>query len=262
MADSGNGADGSIIKFASVETAYPANDGTDEIAALLKPFADKWHVSYGDIIQFSAAVAVSNCPGSAPIGFKAGRPAATQVPPDGLVPEPADSVTKILARFADAGFSAKEVVALLASHTIAAQDKVDPTVAGTPFDTTPERFDTQFFLETLLKGTVWPGQPNVVGSSKSPLSTEFRLLSDFAFARDSRTACEWQSFILDQAGMALKFKVAMEKLAVLGQNVGSLTDCSEVIPIPSISLTLPKLPPGKTLADLELSCPGAPTLIL
>ena len=43
------------------------------------------------------------------------------------------------------------------SHTIAAADKVDPTVPGSPFDSTPAVFDTQFFVETLLKGTVFPG---------------------------------------------------------------------------------------------------------
>ena len=36
-----------------------------------------------------------------------------------------DSVDKILDRFADAGFSPDEVVALLASHSIAAADHVD-----------------------------------------------------------------------------------------------------------------------------------------
>lgn len=44
-----------------------------------------------------------------------GRPDAKQASPDLLVPEPFDSVTKILARFKDAGFSPNEVVALLAS---------------------------------------------------------------------------------------------------------------------------------------------------
>lgn len=67
-----------------------------------------------------------------------------------------DTVTKILARFADAGFSPDEVVALLASHTIAAADHVDPTIPGTPFDSTPSTFDSQFFLETQLRGTLFP----------------------------------------------------------------------------------------------------------
>ena len=48
--------------------------------------------------------------------------------PDLLVPEPSDPTDKIFDRFADAGFSILEVVNLLASHSVAAQDKVDPTI--------------------------------------------------------------------------------------------------------------------------------------
>ena len=45
-----------------------------------------------------------------------GRPEATAPAPDLLVPEPFDTITAILDRFADAGFSPAEVVALLASY--------------------------------------------------------------------------------------------------------------------------------------------------
>ena len=63
------------------------------------------------------------------------------------MPEPSDSADKIFSRMGDAGFSPKEVVALLASHTVAAQDHVDPTIPGTPFDSTSSTFDAQFFTE-------------------------------------------------------------------------------------------------------------------
>jgi manganese peroxidase len=49
-----------------------------------------------------------------------GRPAPTAAAPSGTIPLPEDNVDTILARFADAGFSPAEMVALLASHTIAA----------------------------------------------------------------------------------------------------------------------------------------------
>ena len=120
----------------------------------------------------------------------------------------------ILARFADAGnFSPQEVVALLASyvipllcnccsqlkhsvsHSVAAADHVDPTIPGTPFDSTPFTFDTQFFVETQLRGTLFPGTGGNQGEVESPLRGEMRLQSDSELARDSRTACEWQSFV-------------------------------------------------------------------
>ena len=66
---------------------------------------------------------------------------------------------------------------------------------GSPFDSTPSTFDAQFFVETLLTGTLFPGNGSNVGEVMSPLGGEFRLFSDANIARDPRTACEWQSFI-------------------------------------------------------------------
>lgn len=97
---------------------------------------------------------------------------------------------------AEAGFTPAEVVALLASHSIAAQDEIEPDIARSPFDSTPDQFDTQVFLEVLLKGTVLPGGLGPgQGEVLSPMEGEFRLQSDAAFARNPLTACTWQSFI-------------------------------------------------------------------
>ena len=72
---------------------------------------------------------------------------------------------------------------------------VDGTIPRTPFDSTPNRFDTQFFVETQLRGTLFPGSGPNEGEVESPLRGEIRLQSDAELARDSRTACEWQSFV-------------------------------------------------------------------
>ena len=66
-------------------------------------------------IQLAGAVGFSNCAGAPRLEFLFGRPEATTASPDLLVPEPFDTIDKILARFGDAGFSPEEVVALLAS---------------------------------------------------------------------------------------------------------------------------------------------------
>lgn len=79
-------------------------------------------------IQFAGAVGVSNCAGGPRLQFMAGRSNISRVAPDLTVPEPSDSVDKIFARMGDAGFSPNEVVDLLISHTVAAQDHVDPTI--------------------------------------------------------------------------------------------------------------------------------------
>jgi hypothetical protein len=80
-------------------------------------------------IQFAGAVSVRNCAGGPRLQFLAGRPKAVAPSPDGLLPDPADSVEKILARMADAKFSPSELVDLLASHSIGFQEHVDPVSA-------------------------------------------------------------------------------------------------------------------------------------
>jgi len=265
----GGGADGSMLIFPDVEPNFSANNGiSDSVDALLPVLAAHPDVSAGDLIQFAGAVAISNCPGAPKLEFKAGRPNATAPAPDGLIPEPQDSVDKILARFADGGgFTPDEVVALLASHSIARSDHVDPTITtgSVPFDSTPFTFDTQIYLEVLLNGTGFPGSGNNVGEVESPLPVgsgdnvgELRLQSDFAIARDSRTACTWQGFIDQQQKMASAFQSAMAKLAVVGQDTSNFVDCTEVVPEPTPGDgKAATFPATKTQADVQQVCADA-----
>ncbi|KAH8108021.1 manganese peroxidase 1 precursor [Cristinia sonorae] len=255
----GGGADGSIITFETQELTYHANNGLDEIIDRQKPFIAKHNITAGDFIQFAGAVGVSNCPGAPRLDFFLGRPTAAAAAPDLTVPEPFDTVDNILARFADAGgFSPEEVVALLASHTIVASDHVDPTLEGVPFDSTPSTFDTQFFVETQLRGTLFPGTGGNQGEVESPLAGEMRLQSDSELARDSRTACEWQSFVNNQAKLQSAFKAAMRKMTILGHNISQLTDCSELIPTPKALTKIATFPAGLTNADVEQACASTP----
>ena len=151
------------------------------------------------------------------------------MPPIYVVSSRPDSIDDILSRFSEVGFSSDEVVALLASHSIAAAN-IDTALSEAPLDSTPGVFDSQFYVETLLNGTIWPGNDDTQGEVMSPLAGELRLESDYNFARDSRTACTWQSFVNDQDSMRSAFAAAMLKMSVVQQNMDSLTDCSEVIP--------------------------------
>ncbi|KAA1470399.1 manganese peroxidase isozyme precursor [Dentipellis sp. KUC8613] len=255
----GGGADGSIMAFAQIETNFHANVGVDEIVETQRPFALKHNVTFGDFIQFAGAVGVSNCAGGPRLQFLAGRSNISQPSPDLLVPEPSDAAEKIFTRMEDAGFSIIDTVDLLASHSVAAQDKVDASIPGTPFDSTPSSFDSQFFVETLLRGTLFPGNGSNVGEVLSPLHGEFRLQSDFEISRDARAACEWQSFITDHTKMVTKFESVMKRLATVGHNPNSLTDCSEVIPVPkAVTLPLPTLPAGQSLRDVQAACAATP----
>jgi manganese peroxidase len=168
----GGGADGSMLIFPTVEPNFAANTGISDSVGALLPFLQTHNtITAGDLIQFAGAVGISNCPGAPRLQFLAGRPNATAPAIDGLIPSPGDSVDKILARMADGGgFTPDEVIALLASHTIARADSIDPTLTKAPFDTTPFTFDTQIFLEVLLKGVGVPGTANNFGMI--PLSSK------------------------------------------------------------------------------------------
>ncbi|KAF8890795.1 manganese peroxidase 1 [Gymnopilus junonius] len=251
---SGGGADGSILAFNETETAFHANGGIDDITARQFPVFLETGLTAGDFVHLAAAIGTANCPGAPRLEFKFGRPAPKAPAPDKTIPEPTDSVTSILARFADAGFSSDEAVALLASHTIAAADVIDPTIPGTPFDSTAGTFDTQVFLEVLLKGSLFPGNGSQSGEVLSPLHGEMRLQSDFVISQDPRTACTWQSFVNNQQKMVTEFKAAMAKLQVLGQP-RNLIDCSDVVPVPKPFTSAIKFPASFSREDVQIACP-------
>ena len=61
--------------------------------------------------------------------------------------------------------------------------------------------------------------------------------------------------------MVRRFEAAMAKMTVLGNDVSTLTDCSEVIPVPkAVKLPAPTLPAGKSLADIQASVRFPPLL--
>ncbi|KAI0791905.1 versatile peroxidase VPS1 [Abortiporus biennis] len=260
----GGGADGSVMHFAEIEMGYVANHGVDEIVELQRPFAIKHEVSFADFIQFAGAVGLTHCPGSPRLQFFTGRSNQTIFPaPDGTLPLASDSVDKILERVNDVGFTADELVDLMASHSVAVQRHVDPSlpVNQSFLDSTPGTFDSQFYLETMLKGESFAGNGSR-SEATSPFIGEFRLASDAALARDPRTACEWQSFVDNRTSMNQKFKLAMKKLSLIGHSLEHLVDCSEVIPIPvqppSNSTTSlgnsASYPKGKGRSDVEVAC--------
>ncbi|KAJ7074766.1 manganese-repressed peroxidase [Mycena amicta] len=252
-------ADGSIIQHSDVETTYIANKGLIPIINQQRVVAISHKVSFADIIQFAGAIGLSNCPGSPRLEFLAGRHNNSIGPsPNGLIPGPADNVTATIARFADAGLSVSEMVDLLASHSVAAQHSLDASIPGAPLDSTPGTFDSQFFVETLLKGTLFPGTGNGSAESQSPLKGEFRMQSDYAIARDPRTACEWQALASNEALMRHRFRAAMAKMATLGQVRSALTDCSDIIPAAVPLRNGPYLPAGKHISDIQASCKGTP----
>ena len=90
------------------------------------------------------------------------------------------------------------------------------------------------------------------GEVESGVAGEMRLQSDHNFARDSRTACEWQSFVNNQTKLQEDFQFIFTAIATLGQDMDSLIDCSDVIPAPKPQNFGPtRFPPGKSNKDIE-----------
>ncbi|KAI9062854.1 class II peroxidase [Trametes sanguinea] len=257
----GGGADGSIAIFSDIETNFHPNIGLDEIVELQKPFVARHNLSVADFIQFAGAIGASNCAGAPQLAAFVGRVDATQPAPDGLVPEPFHTPDQIFSRLADASqgeFDEILTVWLLVAHTVAAANDVDPTVPGSPFDSTPEIWDTQFFIETLLNGTTFPGTSNNQGEVAAPVQGLLRLQSDFAISRDNRSACEWQSFVNNQEKAQAMFQFVFHDLSILGQDINSLVDCTEVVPVPAPVQGVAHFPAGKTINDVDLACGETP----
>ncbi|KAF7305323.1 Peroxidase [Mycena chlorophos] len=257
----GTGTDGSIFLFGDIELTNPVNLGIADAFNLEAPFINAHpEISVGDFIQFAAAVSLTKCPGTAQPTFMLGRVDATFPAPNGTVPAPTDNVDVILARMGDTGLSPQEVIALIAAHSIAGADDIDPTLMGLPFDSTPSTFDTQFFVETQLRGTVFPGTAGNAGEAMAPIKGELRLLSDSNFARDSATSCFFQANVNNQKLMASNFQAAFAKMAVIGQDVSKMVDCSDVLP-PVIPLPGSEaqafFPSGTDQEDVEQACATA-----
>ncbi|KLO10399.1 manganese peroxidase 1 [Schizopora paradoxa] len=269
----GGGADGSIITFETTELKDPANMGIDIAINDTKFLLQKFNVTPGDLIQFAAAVGITNCPGYPRQEFLAGRPVAVAPAQLGLISIPQDNVDDIFDRMEDAGFSPTE---LYWAHELPFDNRVQ-----VPFDTTPFVFDSQYYLEVLLMGdeTHPPAQGQVDAQVPSvlALSGEFRLQSDFAISRSPRSNCFWQFLVNDQFGLQQGFHDAMAKVAIVGQDayVSGMIDYSEVIPMPVPPVNKSTTFPAGTGPNLlELSCnspfpslaaasdPGFPTTIL
>jgi len=215
------GADGSILVDPN-EVLRAENNGLQNITAALVPLVSKFNVAPGDIVHLAGVLGVLACPGGPKIPVLVGREPPFNIAPDGLLPNPESPVATLLARFADMGFNAKELMALIGAHTTGKQRFVDVAESGDSFDSTVTIWDTRFYTETSTNASV----PGV-----------YRLDSDVNFALDPTTSADFTRFIGPQgAAMWLTdYAAAHLKMSQLGINTAVLTDCTEILPL-AISL--------------------------
>ncbi|KAJ7857188.1 heme peroxidase [Mycena leptocephala] len=232
------GADGSILVDPN-EVLRAENHGLENIVSLLKPLPAQFGVSPGDIVQLAGVLAVLACPGGPVISAFVGRHAPLNIAPNGLLPNPADPVSVLLARFADMGFSSRELMALVGAHSTGKQRFVDTTQANSTFDTTVDIWDTRFCKQNA------PGQEQntltrLISDTQTADTTvlpgTFKLESDVNFASDPSTTTDFNRFVGKQAIWSTEYAAAHQKMSLLGMDVTDLTDCSEILPL-SIDIT-------------------------
>ncbi|KAF2850173.1 class II peroxidase [Plenodomus tracheiphilus IPT5] len=210
-----NGCDGSLIL--TDECSRSENAGLQDVCSYLLSLTNQFSVSAADTVQFAAAVAISSCPIGPRVRALVGRPSSNGPAQEGQIPSSRDPVEEIIGAFQAKGISADELVALLGTHSVAQQRFDDPSRSGKPLDSTPGKYDTLFYEETR--------------SGTAP----YTLSSDRRLSNYSETADAWSNFADSASGWDAIFVPAWNKFSVIGNNVGTLHDCSYLIPQSQVS---------------------------
>lgn len=119
-----------------------------------------------------------------------GRKDSTQAPPEGLIPNPRSPGDELVKLFEDKGISPTELAALIGAHTTAKQRVFDPSMAGTPLDSTPGIWDIKYYQQVLQR------------------TAPFILPSDAALAKNAATGGAFRSFAASQGGWSAAYSPA------------------------------------------------------
>ncbi|RMZ66483.1 ligninase LG6 precursor [Pyrenophora seminiperda CCB06] len=205
-----NACDGSLVL--TDECSRAENSGLLNICKKIQGWSTKYSVGVADMLQFAAAQAISACPLGPKVPIFIGRQDSNVSAPIHSVPGSRDPLDSILAAFSAKGFNAKDVVALMGTHSVALQFFDDPSQAGKSLDSTPAVYDTVFYKET-KQGTA-----------------PYTLLSDKRLSNSSQTEDVWNSFIDNGNAWATAFVDAWSRFAVIGNTPSQMADCSSLVP--------------------------------
>ncbi|KAJ7933607.1 heme peroxidase [Mycena leptocephala] len=136
-----SGADGSFIVYPD-ELTRDLNHGLQTIAGLLRPLPEQFNVSAGDVVHLAGTIGL--------LAF-VGRPPPRHISPDGFLPNSADTIEFLTERFANMGFTAREMMTLVGVHSVGKQMFIDPEKINATFDTTPDLLDTRFWAKVLRR---------------------------------------------------------------------------------------------------------------
>ncbi|KAI5866735.1 putative class II peroxidase [Durotheca rogersii] len=196
--------DGSII-LTDECTARIENSQLVNICSIVGDKANQFNVGVADLIQFAAAIGIASCPGGPKISVKVGRTDSFEADPTGQLISPNADAATIIRQFSERGFSIREFIALMATHSTA-KDR-----SGNSLDTTVGEMDMRYYTET------------ADGSISASLN------SDKNLSNATETVGDWNAFAEDPVAWEQAFIPAMEKMAVIGNDQSQLVDCSEAL---------------------------------
>ncbi|KAI8939311.1 hypothetical protein NX059_003101 [Plenodomus lindquistii] len=215
------GADGSLLMdFGEQDRAE--NNGLQSIRTLLRGVQSKYKVGYADLAQYAHNHATISCPKGPRVRTFVGRKDATKAAPTGLLPDVHDSADNLIALFANKGFTAHDLAALVGAHATARQRFVDtsPAAVNKPLDTTIGVWDVEFYNDTLN---------NPAGATAE--QKVFVLPSDKVLSTHPEISDEWKSFVGDQPHWNEDYAKAYVRMSLLGvDNLNNLVDCTKTLP--------------------------------
>ncbi|KAI5246687.1 heme peroxidase [Aureobasidium subglaciale] len=224
-APAAGGADGSLLLNPD-EINRPENGGLGDYYNWLtnkyNTYNQQAKVGAADLIQFAGSHAVITCPGGPKVKTVVGRTDSSTIAPDGFLPAgfgPNSSHDVLFQLFLDKGFSARDLAALIGAHSTskAFTQQANGIPVGGPQDSTPGKWDIDFYAQTLKQQT-----------------GVYRFQADINLSNASTTVGkEFKGFVGNQGKWTSSFADAMQRLSVLGipssaQN--SFIDCTNALP--------------------------------
>ncbi|KAI8306780.1 hypothetical protein K4K61_004140 [Colletotrichum sp. SAR11_59] len=229
MAGDYGGCDGSLILGKSSSAGDPdelfrnENRGLQNIAKVLQDMATQYGTSVADMIVFAGNAAIFLCPGGPKVKTFVGRKDSTTNAKPGGLPDVFASASDLFALFQAKGYSAEDLAALLGAHSTSTQNFVDPSQKNASQDSTPGKWDVNYYAETYNYASQ--------AAPKTAPPGVFVFPSDEKLATDTKTdvAAKFQGFIGQQNKWASSFSGAMEKMALFGNDKRTMTDCTDSI---------------------------------
>ncbi len=218
------GADGSLL-LNDEEINRDSNRGLQNYHSFIRGIFAEYgsdRIGAADLVQFAGNHAVVSCPEGPIVPTLIGREDSSTPAPEGLLPAGFGSGSDhdtILQLFADKGFSALDLAALLGAHSTS-KSRSDQLPPNTGQDSTPGIWDVKYYSE------IYNPPPGVAN-----FEADINLSSP-----NTTVGREFVKFINNQGRWNGNFASAMFRLSLLGippETFNTFVDCTGALPRPT-----------------------------